>query len=328
MESGCAQIENVVKYKFKYVREALECIKNEKHKNNLYKRIQCIERDYIFCYCRFPDQTAQFINKIASHRIINRLETVFINITRCEHDAEKLKPLHDHMSFLPIHVRKKANKYDECCGETMIQNGTDSELYCLICKMTKKMVGCFTSEQSSGYTSGKPKHGNYMPCRHGKLWLQRTIGETIPKVTDDEYLNIERCIARDRITSSNLTIGEVRRVLSELGLSKYNSDASYIYLKYSDQKPIHFTHSECDAIISDYGRVFRAVKQITSIVHIKYVPFLLQKIIELRFPGDADKAKIKKFIHFQGLTTRQETEKIWKKACEKLSWKYIRTRIL
>jgi hypothetical protein len=223
---------------------------------------------------------------------------------------------------VPEHIRLVT--CDEC-GVEMTVHPEIAELSCPDCHVTKALVGAiFTDAQFYDQEGQKAKSGSYNQCRHLRFWLDHILArepcEEIGSKDDPENARGEKLIEsmrgivkRDQLILRRLTIDDVRRMLSELGKTNLNQNASLILKLLTGIGPPDISEELYQRIIKIFVRVATiSGDPQNSEIGRNHYPNAIYKIVDAEVaPGDHYNRGMLYYIYLQKQDTLDENELKW-----------------
>ncbi len=211
--------------------------------------------------------------------------------------------------------------YDLCtCGKTMIVLADTSELRCETCGIGKPIVGAvFSDEQFFPQDGQRSKHGDYVPARHGKFWIERILGEESTDSIIDHIPAITAVIKRDKYCRNEIKCEVMRKVFKELKLTQLNDHATSCIKMVGGAPPPVFTRAEKKLVEVKLNKIMDLYPIVCPDEKNKpYYPYFIYKIFEWTFRGDSEKLRVLDYIHVQSPPTVMKNDLNYAKICARL----------
>jgi hypothetical protein len=180
------------------------------------------------------------------------------------------------------------------------------------------------------------KHkAKYESIRHCREWLDQIQAKTINRVKktiDKDMETIEDKFKK--LYGSNLhynkdkkniiPCAEFRIVIKDLSLTWYNNHIPYVRKIITGYIPIQLTSKEERVILKDFVVVERTFEIIVEETHdddgkkpnMRYYPFFIYKIMEIRIIDERKLHSLLECIHMQSEDTLKKHDMVWKKICD------------
>ncbi len=172
--------------------------------------------------------------------------------------------------------------------------------------------------------------GNFKPNRHFKRWMDHILArETEEELGDSkDPLNLrgEKMIERvregcnrKRLTAEYMTVEDVRAILKELGLSKYNDNIPLIIKKITGRAPPSLSEDSYHRVFSMFSMVMEARNGIRREGRTNriYYPYYIYKIMDLVLDSREER-KAMDFIHLHSASTLISNDEEWRLICESI----------
>jgi hypothetical protein len=216
---------------------------------------------------------------------------------------------------IPTNFDKIDYKRCTSCGAMMEINAELSELQCA-CGLTSKIIGMvFRDDQFYPQEGQKSKHGGYDPSRHFKFWIDRIQGIENKEFPPEDSARIDAMITRERMDRMSLTIHNMRNILKELQLTKYNDHAVLLVITHGGVPPPRLTIDENKKMSILFRKVMSIYEEVIESGNKPYYPYFIYKIIETEFRGNREKLQLLNYIHLQSRDTVIKNDKIYEKIC-------------
>lgn len=217
-----------------------------------------------------------------------------------------------------IAIWAKTSKFENCkaCGERMQVFPSASELRCGICGRVKPLLGTvFEDHQFYNQEGQKTKHGEYVPNRHFKFWMDRIQAKEHHVFPQEKLLIIEAHIARFYPPPYRLTCATMRSILKETRLTTYNDHIPLLLKTFTGQAPPQLTHNELRVFSLKFNKIIELYEKLFPDGNRPYYPYFIYKIAEDEFKDKPLKRKILDYIHLQAEDTVKKNDLIYKNIC-------------
>lgn len=219
-----------------------------------------------------------------------------------------------------IDIEIKKINYEVCkCGDRMIILPNTSELKCEneMCGKVRKLYGIVFDDYQF-YNQGEPKtkHGDYDFSRHFNFWMDNIQARKDKMFPLEDMNKIEYIIARDKVTDINCH--QMRGVLKESNLAKYNHAIPLLIKKLTGRSPPQFTLSEMRRVAFRFNKIMEYLYVIKGPTdgNRPYYPYFIYKIIEQEFEHNQEKLNVLNYIHLQARETIIKNDLLYKSICE------------
>lgn len=216
---------------------------------------------------------------------------------------------------------------DVCCGAKMVVMYEESKLICISCGKVKDLVSTiFNDAQLFAMDASKSKQ-SYAPKRNFSIWMDKILAkgkfdipvEDLRKIKNEMKMSGYRPGAAEQ-----LTIREIRGYLKTVGLTKYNTHASYLLAVLSGIPPPCYSQTDITKISKFYDKILELLStQSAAKTNTPHCPYFIYRIIQILWPRDKEKLRLLKYICLQHSdTVRFNDENYWKPICLQLHLKY------
>lgn len=226
------------------------------------------------------------------------------------------------------------SRADVCklCGERMVMSNVVSEMVCLsvVCGGTESIHG--TAVEDIGLI-GRGENGRvnkYSPAKYCAFWLEHLQAKETKVFPPEELDMMRRIISRDRLELN--VVGEMRAVLKELKLTKYNDHAPKLMFIFTGRMPPQFTFTQQRRITAKVNRAGEAIMEIYAETNEKqnrpYYPYFIYKIVEDEAAAAAKRGerelsrefrRFLSYIHLQSDDTVRAHDALYKEVCLRCS---------
>ena len=216
--------------------------------------------------------------------------------------------------------------YENCeCGGRFGPSPVSNELTCEHCGQMRILQGTATEEVQAQVTKvGRSKSGTYDPDRHFKFWIERIQAKEDKVFPTEDIEKIKYVIDRDKPSIPSVT--EMRLILKECRLSKYNDHAPLLMKRFTRWIPPKFTHTQIKKFSAKFNRIMALLAKIRGTENNRpYYPHFIYKIIEdeieyLLECGNISAARelesVFRFIHLQSDDTIRKHDELYRQICE------------
>lgn len=212
----------------------------------------------------------------------------------------------------------KASRFEYCkaCGDRMQVFPSSSELRCSVCGHVKPLTGTvFEDHQFYNQEGQKTKHGEYVPNRHFKFWMDRIQAKEHHVFPQEKLAIIEAHIARFYPPPYRLTCATMRSILKETRLTTYNDHIPLLLKIFTGQAPPQLTHNELRMFSLKFNKIIELYEKLFPDGNRPYYPYFIFKIAEDEFKNKPIKRKILDYIHLQAEDTVKKNDLIYEKIC-------------
>ena len=210
-----------------------------------------------------------------------------------------------------------------CCDIEMILYSSDGVQICQKCGLEQNVI--IESEKPS--FKDPPIEAvffSYKPINHFNEILAQFQAKESTEIPEDVYNTILQEIKKERISNlASLTTDKIKKYLKKNGLTKYTDHISYILYKINGIPPPQLSKDLEEKLRLMFKEIQGPFMEVCpndrkNLLNYSYV---LHKFFELLELDDFKK-------YFPLLKDREKlykTEMVWKKICEKLGWKFIKS---
>ena len=210
-----------------------------------------------------------------------------------------------------------------CCDIEMILYSSDGVQICEKCGLEQNVI--IESEKPS--FKDPPIEAvffSYKPINHFNEILAQFQAKESTEIPEEVYNTILQEIKKERITNlATLTTDKIKKYLKKNGLTKYTDHISYILYKINGIPPPQLSKDLEEKLRLMFKEIQGPFMEVCpndrkNLLNYSYV---LHKFFELLELDDFKK-------YFPLLKDREKlykTEMVWKKICEKLGWKFIKS---
>ncbi len=210
-----------------------------------------------------------------------------------------------------------------CCDVEMILYSSDGVQICQKCGLEQNVI--IESEKPS--FKDPPIEAvffSYKPINHFNEILAQFQAKESTEIPEDVYNTILQEIKKERITNlATLTTDKIKKYLKKNGLTKYTDHIAYILYKINGVPPPQLSKDLEEKLRLMFKEIQGPFMEVCpndrkNLLNYSYV---LHKFFELLELDDFKK-------YFPLLKDREKlykTEMVWKKICEKLGWKFIKS---
>jgi len=242
--------------------------------------------------------------------------------------VEKIKKQIEYTQSIVIVVDSGKSPADICssCGHHMIAITSVSEMVCenWNCQEVKKLDGTEIDETKT--IEREKKKGAYHPHKHFRLHMEHLQARETKIIPISDQNKIKRIIERDKLELEH--VSEMRSVLKECKLTKYNENAPLLMKMFTDKSPPQLSYSVIKQIAIKFIKILTLLETLinTEVNNRKYYPYFIYKIIESEIQDyysdyDAntlsDLKRLLCYIHLQSDETLRKNDAIYKEICEK-----------
>jgi hypothetical protein len=219
-------------------------------------------------------------------------------------------------------LKSKLNPIRKCekCKTDKVVIFSESISTCLICGESENISTDIDIPSYGDVFNEKPKYP-YRRIGHCIEKLNQFLCKGNINIPNEIFIILEMEINKHGLTKKNITIKFLERMLKKHKKSNYYEYIMYIYNKLTNTPPKVLTQSEYDLILKMFmvaNDVYeKKYKPSNRNNFLKYT-FVLHKIFMTI--GKPDYASYFKILKSE--TKLKEQEKIWKKICLDLGWKY------
>lgn len=221
--------------------------------------------------------------------------------------------------------------YESCasCGHRMTILPTTSEMVCENehCQEIKTLHGTASDElENYGQDSGKPKHGKYDPSRHFRFWMERIQAKENKTFPQQHIDKIDKVIKRDQAELRH--VGDMRDILKECKLTKYNDHAPLLMKIFTGKSPPQLSFTMLKRFSIKFNKIIDILEDIidANSNNRPYYPYFIYKIDEAEMEkcieeGDSETYKELKrmlcYIHLQSDDTIKKNDALYKEICSR-----------
>ncbi len=210
-----------------------------------------------------------------------------------------------------------------CCDVEMILYSSDGVQICQKCGLEQNVI--IESEKPS--FKDPPIEAvffSYKPINHFNEILAQFQAKESTEIPEEVYTIILQEIKKERITNlTTLTTDKIKKYLKKNGLTKYTDHIAYILYKINGVPPPQLSKDLEEKLRLMFKEIQGPFMEVCpndrkNLLNYSYV---LHKFFELLELDDFKK-------YFPLLKDREKlykTEMVWKKICEKLGWKFIKS---
>lgn len=242
---------------------------------------------------------------------------------------DKIKKQIDYAAGIVIVVDSGRSPADICtsCGHHMFTILAVSEMVCenWNCQEVKKLDGTEIDETKMSGEDVRKK-GAYHPHKHFRLHMEHLQARETKIIPIHDQNKIIRIIERDRLELTH--VSEMRAILKECKLTKYNENAPLLMKMFTDRGPPQLSYSVIKQIAIKFVKILTVFETLinTEVNNRKYYPYFIYKIIESElydFAKEYDQetlADLKRllcYIHLQSDDTLRKNDAIYKEICDK-----------
>lgn len=209
------------------------------------------------------------------------------------------------------------------CGEDAYYYVNDSIFCCDKCSTVEKVI---TDNEKPSYKD-PPKEISYFSYKrinHYTEWLNQIQGKETTDIPDEVFESILKELKKQRIEdTSNITRQKIKEILKKLKINKYYEHVPYILNRISGVPNPHLSPELEDKL----KQMFKEIQ----VPFLKYSPlnrknflsysYVIHKFIQLLNQEDY----LKYFPLLKSREKLHQQEQIWKKICDDLGWKFIRS---
>ena len=209
------------------------------------------------------------------------------------------------------------------CGEDAYYYVNDSIFCCDKCNTVEKVI---TDNEKPSYKD-PPKEISYFSYKrinHYTEWLNQIQGKETTDIPDEVFESILKELKKQRIEdTSNITRQKIKEILKKLKINKYYEHVPYILNRISGVPNPHLSPELEDKL----KQMFKEIQ----VPFLKYSPlnrknflsysYVIHKFIQLLNQLDY----LKYFPLLKSREKLHQQEQIWKKICDDLGWKFIRS---
>jgi hypothetical protein len=335
-----SQITNDVKNKIdnvKYVITLLPPDKKEFFKNELSK-IEIKILMTISSLLPIDTQTKEeYLRKISTSGYIGKLENIILSCEPLITNKTKFKDYYEQFKKTVVIDTVAKTNIEICylCGGTVTIDCLKSELQCTNsdCMAIYELTGTiFDDTQMFSQESQKSKSGTFNPNRHFQRWwdhiLAREPEEEIGEKSDPKNLIgeklLDKCrkiVIRDKLVLRMLTVNQVRQMLQELKMTKYNCNVPLIMKKLTGIGPPRLSDELAVRVENLFTKAIEIEEAIRpmSRTNRNYYSYYIFKILDFLIPeDDLENRRVLYYIYMQSKDTVESDDIEWKKICAEL----------
>ena len=254
--------------------------------------------------------------KAKNHPVCNELNSLISEMyfkNNWRNYQEQLESVANELNFEKPPLVLVKNNYDTCCGNKMIINQDNYQMFCELCCKVSDACPYIVINDDQLYAQREifAKTAKFNPAKHYRQWVKYILGECpfIP------YSVLEQC-------KNDKTIIDIRRSLKKINKSKFNKYTSAIWREVTGNK-IPYVSPD---VLFEGEKLFLSVLTTRDCVkglnkNRIYYPYYIFKIWDLLLE---DKS-ILDFIYLQSPPTLKKNDIEWQLICEKLKLKYSPT---
>ena len=288
-----------------------------------------LRRDTYFNFNNFLSSNDVYGKLDNYEKFINRVINYFVDKDQfsellAESNALLQKKFNDYSKIITSYITSTI-KYDICiCGNKMVVRPNTSDLICTECGYLQPLLGdVFENHQFFSQDNGvKYIHGNYVPSRHCKYWIDRIQAKENTEIKEEYIEKIRDRIERDGIKNKkNISIIQYRKYLKETKLSSLNDHIPLIRKHITGIIPPQLSHIELNLLFNYFDKtvkIYKIIKPSTKSNSL-YYPYTILKILEVVIKDPKKKKELISCIHLQGNKTLVDNDKNWKLICEKFT---------
>ncbi len=238
------------------------------------------------------------------------LAAVFVESKSAKKIFTEFKPIMESVSNILIDSTRDKVDHSKCsCGDVMMYSIVSKEFECKTC-------GAFLpdNETSTGIALAKTKITGETD-RHYKSWMRAIQGQCAAKISSEDLVKVKTAAMK----YIKFSYEQVRCILRECGLEKYNSDVPFFMKELTGISPPQFTFDESEIIYLKYKRMMELYDQVKNVEINKnrpYYPFFIQKAIEIVFADNPNKLRALNYIHIQSQSTIIKNDKLFEQICK------------
>jgi hypothetical protein len=207
------------------------------------------------------------------------------------------------------------------CNTEMAIHAWSSGLKCRSCGIDQELKGTvFDDSQFYHQEGNKTKHGEYNPARHFKQWMDYIQGRDAGDIPQAVIDRLEDLMDKNRVMNkSHVTYEQFRKYLKTIKKTTYNKNIPRIKRMITGVCPPQINvDDEYDLSISfdKVIEIWEHVKISEKENSVPYYPYIIYKLIDLKYPPTHIYRGLLECIHMQGRNTVIKNDKRWKRICE------------
>lgn len=210
------------------------------------------------------------------------------------------------------------------CGENTLFYFINESIFCCeICDTVEKVI---TDNEKPSYKD-PPKEISYFSYKrinHYTEWLNQIQGKETTDIPDEVFENILKELKKQRIEDTkSITRQKIKDILKKLKINKYYEHVPYILNRITGDPNPHLSPELEDKL----KQMFKEIQ----VPFLKYSPlnrknflsysYVIHKFIQLLNQDEY----LKYFPLLKSRDKLHQQEQIWKKICDELGWKFIRS---
>lgn len=210
-----------------------------------------------------------------------------------------------------------------CGEETLYYYVNDSIFCCEKCNTVEKVI---TDNEKPSYKD-PPKEISYFSYKrinHYTEWLNQIQGKETTDIPDEVFESILKELKKQRMEDTrNITRQKIKEILKKLKINKYYEHVPYILNRITGDPNPHLSPELEDKL----KQMFKEIQ----VPFLKYSPlnrknflsysYVIHKFIQLLNQEEY----LKYFPLLKSREKLHQQEQIWKKICDDLEWKFIRS---
>lgn len=252
-----------------------------------------------------------FTSRVKNQDLVKTVHPLLTAIDTIIRDMNSSRNSVINLSSLPCKF-----EYCKSCGDRMQVYPSLSELRCGVCGIVKGLQGTvFEDHQFYTQDGIKTKHGEYVPNRHFKFWMDRIQAKEHHVFPMEMLQAIEYHISRFYPPPYRLTCATMRLILKDTRFTSYNDHIPLLLKTFTGMTPPQLTHNELRVFSLKFNKIIEIYERIIPEGNRPYYPYFIYKIAEEEFRDNPAKRKILDYIHLQAEDTVKKNDLIYEQIC-------------
>lgn len=302
--------------------EQFIALKNAYHDQTVSLLCKYFDTNNIKEKCKIVEK---YIQVVISRNFVAQLNSI---MQKCK-NAIKEPSLEVSLKFkkyneIPFDVEVKRQEYKLCpnCESKMNIDPHNSELRCNSCDYIMILKGTVFDESVSSPEVNLTKRSAYETSRHCKFHIERILAIKMPNIKETTWQKIYKWLNDNNYKYHKLVTCKVlRRCLKEIKeATKLNEHVPFIRQYITGISPERLFYHETRQLFIDFEKVVETCKRIQNGErgNLKYYPYYIFKILEMRIKDPKRLQSITDCIHFQHDDTLVTNDRIWEQICAEL----------
>ena len=335
-----SQITNDVRNKIDSVKYIIMLV--PEHKRDFYRNeLNKIETRLIMMVSSLlpidPHTKEEYTRKISTSGYVGKLEQIILGCEIMITNKTKFKDFYEQFKKTIVTETYTKTNIDQCqlCGSGVSVDCMKSELHCNNpdCMAIFELNGTiFDDTQMFSQDGQKSKSGTFNPNRHFQRWwdhiLAREPEEEIGEKSDPKNMIgeklLDKCrkiISRDKLVLRMLSVNQVRQMLQELKLTKYNCNVPLIMKKLTGIGPPQLSDELSIRVENLFTKAIEIEEAIrpNNRTNRNYYSYYIFKILDFLIPeSDRENRRVLYYIYMQSKDTVEADDIEWEKICIEL----------